>query len=129
MLHQGPDLACHTTDLMTENGALIMTIARIATPTVKAAIDALQTGNRQEWAALFEPDAELFDDGRPRSLESFTRDALGHEHFVSIDRVGNHSLELIGHFHSDKWGEFRTYFKFQLSPSGRIRRLDIGLAE
>jgi hypothetical protein len=40
-----------------------------------------------------------------------------------------HSLELIGHFHSDKWGEFRTYFKFQLSPSGRIRRLDIGLAD
>ncbi len=106
-----------------------MTIATIANPTVKAAIDALQSGNRQEWAALFEPDAELFDDGHPRSLESFIRDALGHERFVSIDRVGNHSLELIGHFHSDKWGEFRTYFKFQLSPSGRIRRLDIGLAD
>ena len=59
-----------------------MTIARIANPTVKAAVDALQSGKRQEWAALFEPDAELFDDGRPRSLESFTRDALGHEHFV-----------------------------------------------
>jgi hypothetical protein len=92
-------------------------------------LDALQSGSRQEWAALFEPDAELFDDGQPRSLESFTRDALGHEHFVSIDRVGNHSLELISHFHSDKWGEFRTYFKFQLSPSGRIRRLDIGQAD
>jgi hypothetical protein len=92
-------------------------------------LDALQSGSRQEWAALFEPDAELFDDGQPRSLESFTRDALGHEHFVSIDRVGNHSLELISHFHSDKWREFRTYFKFQLSPSGRIRRLDIGQAD
>jgi len=106
-----------------------MTIARITNPTVKAAVDALQSGNRQEWASLFEPDAELFDDGHPGSLESFTRDALGHERFVSIDRVENHSLELIGQFHSDKWGEFRTYFKFQLSPSGRIRRLDIGLAD
>jgi hypothetical protein len=38
MLHQGLDLARHTTDLMTEKGALIMTIATIANPTVKAAI-------------------------------------------------------------------------------------------
>jgi hypothetical protein len=36
-----------------------MTIAKIANPTVKAAVDALQSGNRQEWATLFEPDAAI----------------------------------------------------------------------
>jgi hypothetical protein len=97
--------------------------------TVKAAIDALQEGDRQAWASLFEPDARLFDDGSPRSLQKFTDDALGHERFTSIERVENHGLDVIGAFHSDKWGDFRTYFRFQLSPAGKIKRLDIGQAE
>ena len=97
--------------------------------TVKAAIDALQKGDRRAWAALFEPDAKLCDDGNPRSLQKFIDDALGHERFTSIERVENHGLDVIGAFHSDTWGDFRTYFRFQLSPAGKIKRLDIGQAE
>jgi hypothetical protein len=41
-------------------------------PIVRAAIEALQNGNRKTWSALFEPDAELYDDGSPRSLKEFT---------------------------------------------------------
>ena len=96
--------------------------------TVKAAVEALQSGNRKAWSALFEPDAELYDDGSPRSLKEFTRDALGHERFTSIDRVENNGLDLTGAFHSDEWGDFRTYFRFQLSPGRKIERLDIGQA-
>ena len=58
-------------------------------PTVKAAIDALQKGDRSAWPALLDPDVRLYDDGAPRSLEKFTRDALGHERFLSIDRVAS----------------------------------------
>ena len=101
----------------------------LTNPTVKAAIEALQSGDRKAWSALFEPGAKLYDDGAPRSLEKFTRDALGHERFTSIDRVENNGLDLVGAFHSDQWGDFRTYFRFQLSPSGKIRRLEIGQAE
>src|SRR5689334_19427085 len=39
--------------------------------TVKAAIEALQDGDRTAWSTLFEPDAELYDDGSPRSLQKF----------------------------------------------------------
>jgi hypothetical protein len=63
----------------------------LTNPTVRGAITALQDGNRDAWSALFEPDAKLYDDGRPR--------------------------------------DFRTYYKFQLSPSGKIKRLDIGQAK
>ena len=101
----------------------------LTNPTVKAAIEALQTGDRKAWSALFEPGAKLYDDGAPRSLEKFTRDALGHERFTSIDRVENDGLDLVGEFHSDEWGDFRTYFRFQLSSSGKIKRLDIGQAD
>jgi hypothetical protein len=96
--------------------------------TVKAAIDALQKGDRKGWAAQFEPDAKLYDDGSPRSLEKFTKEAVGQERFTSIEKVENNGLHVIGGFHSDQWGDFRTYFKFHLSPSGKINRLDIGQA-
>ena len=101
----------------------------LTNPTVRAAIEALQKGDRNAWSALFEPDARLYDDGAARNLEKFTRDALGHERFTSIDRVENNGLDLTGAFHSDQWGDFRTYFKFRLSLSGKIERLDIGQAE
>lgn len=105
-----------------------MNTGQLTDPTVKAAIEALQKGDRQAWAALFEPGARLFDDGSERSLEKFTRAALGHERFRSIDRVENNGLHLTGEFHSDQWGEFRTYFRFHLSAQGKIARLDIGQA-
>ena len=97
-------------------------------PTVRAAIEALTNGDRHAWSSLFEADATLYDDGSPRSLEDFTRDALGHERFSSIDRIENGGLNLVGAFHSDKWGDFRAYFRFHLSSSGKITRLDIGQA-
>jgi hypothetical protein len=97
-------------------------------PTVKAAIDALQKGDKKAWSSLFEPGAKLYDDGRPRSLEKFIKDALGHERFTSIDRIENDGLGLVGDFHSDQWGTFRTFFKFHLAPAGTISRLDIGQA-
>ena len=100
----------------------------ITNETVKAAIEAPQRGDRKAWSALFEPSAALHDDGSPRSLQKFTDDALGHERFTSIESVENHGLDVIGKFHSDTWGDFRTYFKFQLSPAGKIKRLDIGQA-
>jgi hypothetical protein len=100
----------------------------LTNPTVKAAIEALQSGDRKAWSALFQRDAELYDDGSPRSLKEFTRDALGHEWFTSIDRVENNGLDLTGAFRSDEWGDFRAYFRFQLSSAGKIKRLDIGQA-
>jgi hypothetical protein len=76
-------------------------------PVVRAAIDALQKGDRKAWAALFENDANLYDDGAPRSLARFTEDALGHERFTSIDQVENEGLDLVGGFHSEQWGDFQ----------------------
>jgi hypothetical protein len=105
-----------------------MNTEKLTNPTVKAAIDALQSGDRKRWTALFAAGAKLYDDGSPRSLEKFNEDALGHERFTSIDRVENHGLDLTGHFHSDQWGDFRTYFRFHLDAAGKIERLDIGQA-
>jgi len=101
---------------------------KLTNPIVRAAIEALQKGDQKAWASLFEADAQLFDDGSPRSFKKFSLEAVGHERFVSIDRVDNHGLDLVGDFHSEQWGDFRTYFRFQLSAAGKIKRLDIGQA-
>jgi hypothetical protein len=98
-------------------------------PVIEAAINALQTGDKTAWQVLFAPDAKLFDDGSPRDLITFTNEALGHEHFTRIESVSNAGLSVVGRFHSDQWGDFRAYFNFHLSPSGKIARLDIGQAE
>lgn len=97
--------------------------------TVKAAIDAFQRGDRTAWSALFEDEAKLFDDGSPRSFQEFTADALGHERFTSFERVSADGLEVVGEFHSERWGDFRTYFRFHLGSGGKIHRLDVGQVE
>jgi hypothetical protein len=103
-----------------------MDVDRLMNPTVRAAIEALQKGDKEAWAALFEPGATLYDDGCQFSLRKFTEEGLGHERFKSIDLVENQGLDLVGGFHSNQWGEFRTYFRFQLGSTGKIKRLDIG---
>ncbi|WP_326537193.1 hypothetical protein [Pseudorhodoferax sp.] len=98
-------------------------------PTVRAAIEALHSGDRAAWTQLFADGARLFDDGKPRELARFTQDALGHERFTTLDEVSEDGLEVRGMFHSDQWGDFRTYFRFTLGADGRVVRLDIGQAE
>ncbi len=91
----------------------------LTNPVIKAAIEALQNGDRKTWSALFEPDSELYDDGSPRSLKEFTRDAFGHERFTSIDRVENNGLDLTGAFHSDRWGDFSDILQVSALACGQ----------
>jgi hypothetical protein len=105
-----------------------MNTDQLTNPIVKKAIDALQAGDKNAWFALFTADAELFDDGHKMNFKSFFDKALGHERFTTIDKVENNGLDLYGRFHSDQWGDFKTYFRFIINAEGRINRLDIGQA-
>jgi hypothetical protein len=103
-----------------------MDLGKLTNPKVRGAIAALQAGDKTEWLGFFSPDAKLTDDGSPRSFVSFSNDALGHERFTSIDRVENNGLNVYGGFHSDRWGDFKTYFKFHPGSDDKFARLDIG---
>lgn len=103
-----------------------MNTDQLTNPTVKKAIEALQTGDKKAWFDLFTADVELFDDGHKMNFKSFFDKALGHERFTHIDKVENNGLDLYGRFHSDQWGNFKTYFRFIINPEGKISRLDIG---
>jgi len=101
---------------------------KLTNPIVRSAIQALADGNADNWFKLFTKDAELYDDGNKMNLHNFFGKAIGHERFTSIDRVEHDGLHVYGHFHSDQWGDFKTYFKFYINPKGLIYRLDIGQA-
>lgn len=98
-------------------------------PTVKAAVEALQYADIAAWNRLVTSEAELYDDGSPRDLKNLTQEVFGREYFVCIDKIASNGLYIEGEFHSSKWGDFRTYFNFELNDVGRIVRLDIGQVE
>ncbi|MNL48907.1 hypothetical protein D3C87_1717950 [compost metagenome] len=96
---------------------------------VKAAFNAWQTGDSKLWLCLFTEDAQLFDDGHPLDFKKFSTEAIGHEQFTSIDKVEDNGLSIYGKFHSDTWGDFKTYFKFHINSQGKIDQLHIGQAD
>ncbi|SEO88365.1 hypothetical protein SAMN05192574_11541 [Mucilaginibacter gossypiicola] len=105
-----------------------MNTEKLTNPVVKQAIDALQSGDKKAWFALVDSDALLFDDGNKMNFKSFFEKALGHERFTSIDKVEQNGLHIYGKFHSDQWGDFKTYFKFTVNADGKISKLEIGQA-
>lgn len=106
-----------------------MDINKITNDRAKAAFKAWQDGNSQLWLSFFTPDAKLLDDGRTRDFKKFSTEAIGHERFTSIDKVENNGLSIYGEFHSDTWGDFKTYFKFHLNAEGKFHQLEIGQAD
>lgn len=113
----------------TQTKSTKMNTEKLTNPTVRKAIEALNAGDSKAWFTLFTDDAQLFDDGNKMNFKSFFEKALGHERFASIDKVENNSLDVYGKFHSDQWGDFKTYFKFHINAQGKIERLDIGQAK
>lgn len=101
-------------------------LSKLSNPKVKAAITALQNGDIKSWFTLFSENVAFSDDGNQMQFNNFFKKALGHERFITIDKVEDNGLSVYGDFHSDQWGDFKTVFKFQMDKSGKICRLDIG---
>lgn len=95
----------------------------------RQAFEAWQASDSRLWLSLFTNDARLYDDGHPRDLHKFSTEAIGHEKFVTIDKVEDNGTSIYGQFHSDAWGDFKTYFRFHIDKNGKIARLDIGQAD
>jgi len=105
-----------------------MNIDNLKNAEVKAAFQAWQNGDSKLFLSFFTNDAKLFDDGHSRDFQKFVKEACGHEKFTTIDKVENNGFDITGNFHTESWGDFKTYFKFHIDPSGKFNRLDIGQA-
>lgn len=101
---------------------------QLSNPTVKAAITALHTGDRKAWLALFAPNAILTDDGNPRNYIEWSDTELfgkGNGRIIDILSEENNGLTVNTLFHSNVWGEFKTFWTFQIQGD-KITRLDVG---
>ncbi|MBT2416227.1 MULTISPECIES: nuclear transport factor 2-like protein [Chryseobacterium] len=96
--------------------------------TVKKAFEAWQSGDAEAFTSFFTTDSKLYDDGNPRDFKKFVKDACGHEKFTSIDKIENDGKAIYGQFHTESWGDFKTFFKFNLNNEGKFDTLEIGQA-
>ena len=107
----------------------VMDTTKLTNKTVRSAIEAWQQGDSKLWLSYFTSNAKLLDDGNPRDFHKFSTEAIGHERFTSFDKVEDSGLSVYGKFHSDTWGNFKTYFKFHIDGAGKIYQLEIGQAD
>ena len=101
---------------------------KIVQPLVRSAIEAWQQADKKKWLSFFTADPKLLDDGRPRDFGEFSSEAIGHERFTVIDKTEDDGYSVYGQFHSDTWGDFKTYFKFHVGAAGKFDQLEIGQA-
>ena len=103
----------------------------ITNPVVSSAILALNGRDKERWFGLFSDKAEFSDDGIPRDLEKWCEDELfgkWHAFITSIDKVEDGGLTFYARYHSDKWGDFKTFWRFKLAD-GKISKLDVGATD
>ncbi|WP_242696492.1 hypothetical protein [Longitalea luteola] len=106
-----------------------MDTSKLSNPIVRSAFEAWQKGDSPLWLSHFTKDAQLLDDGRPRDFQKFSTRAIGTERFTSVDIVKDSGRSVYGKFHSDTWGNFKTYFKFHIDANNKIYKLEIGQAD
>ncbi|MEQ8924600.1 MAG: hypothetical protein RLO81_02240 [Fulvivirga sp.] len=104
-----------------------MNTEKISNTTVKSAIEALQSNNKDAFYSHFTEGAVFSDDGNELDLKKFFDNAFNHkEKFISIDKVENQGKDITGKFYAGQWGTFEVFFNFKINPEGKIERLDIG---
>lgn len=101
---------------------------KIRDPVVRAAVEALGSYDPKKWFGLFAEKARFSDDGIQRDLVKWCEEELfgrHHARITSIDKVEDGGLTFYARYHSDKWGDFQTFWKFKVAE-GKILRLDVG---
>jgi hypothetical protein len=80
------------------------------------------------WFELFADDAEFSDDGIEGDLIRWCEEELFGRHrarLLSIDKAEEGGRTFYARYHSDKWGDIQTFWRFRVEE-GRIARLDVG---
>lgn len=105
-----------------------MRIDELSHPIVKAAMTAVNQNDRATWFALFNPAVKLTDDGNPCQYVKWADTEIfgkGNGRISTIDSEAADGLTVNAVFHSAVWGEFMTFWKFEIQDE-KITRLDVG---
>jgi hypothetical protein len=100
-------------------------------PVVQAALKAIDDGDREAWLKLFDAKAILTDDGSERDYQKWSDAEIfgaGKGRITKVTGIADSGVTLHADFHSAQWGDFKTFWKFQVR-GGKIVRLDVGQQE
>ncbi len=104
---------------------------RLLDPVVKAALKAMNEGDRDAWLSLFDVRAVLTDDGDERDYKQWSDSEIfgaAKGRITSVTSVVDRGVTIHANFHSARWGDFKTFWKFKIE-GGKIVRLDVGQEE
>lgn len=105
-----------------------MSTEGVTDPAVQAIIDAINTGDRDEFFALLTGDANLSDDGTERNLTDWVDKEIftvnGH---LDVESATDAGRSLIAQYRNDTWGTMRTRWKFTITGD-KISRIEAGQA-
>ena len=100
-------------------------------PIVRSAIEAMNSRNKKQWYELFSVKPKLTDDGNPYDFTEWCeRELFGSSiaYLASIDKVEDGGLTIYGMFHSDQWGDFKTFMRF-LVENNKVTKMEVGQTE
>lgn len=106
-------------------------LGAVGNAVVRSAALALNGRDKKGWFELFSEKAEFSDDGIPRDLAKWCEEELfgsARAYITSIDRVEEGGLTFYARYHSDKWGDFKTFWRFKVE-NGKVRKLDVGATD
>jgi len=106
-------------------------LSAIGNPIVSSAVVALNGRDKKRWFELFSEKPEFSDDGIPRDLVQWCEEELfgsSAAYLTSIDEVEDGGLTFYARYHSDKWGDFQTFWRFKVE-NGKISKLDVGATD
>ena len=106
-------------------------LGAVSNPIVRSAIGALNGRDKKRWFELFSEKPEFSDDGIPRDLVEWCEEELfgaSQAYLISIDEVEDGGLTFYARHHSDKWGDFQSFWRFVV-VDGKISKLDVGATD
>lgn len=113
------------------SSARLPDLSAMGDPVVRSAVLALNGKDRARWFGLFSAKPKFSDDGVPREFVEWCEEELFgsfHARIISIDKVEDGGLTFYARYHSDKWGDFKTFWKFVVRD-GKVSSLDVGATD
>ncbi|MGW7075961.1 nuclear transport factor 2 family protein [Streptomyces sp. NPDC054866] len=103
-------------------------VNRLADPTVRAFVTAVNSNDQAAFQAVLTPDATMSDDGSDRDVAEWTeREVFSSNGHMDVENESDGGRVLIVTYRNDTWGEMRTKWRFTVED-GKVSRFETGQA-
>lgn len=101
---------------------------RLADPTVRAFVTAVNAHDQTAFQAVLTPDVTMSDDGSDRNVAEWAdREIFSSNGHMDVENESDGGRALIINYRNDTWGEMRTKWLFTVD-GGKVSRFETGQA-